>query len=401
MPPRSSSMDQIITHNQSLIPSDTSPEAGQPRFADNGMIATPTSSSSSTSNISFDPDRKKDIMDMDAVRATCIRVIGLHNQSHIIDTAKFPDAKSIRDKVYMKFGLIDPDQRERYGLYIIDSAAGDNSAYRLNDAELMEIARSTTVALKGHLILREIVPPPPPHPLPPTPSPINQTAEFERQALNQIAREFGALHDGDVKKGVKEKKSFHKLFGRGGGERERDKDREEDMGGGEKEVGERDFTEGKENASSQFAQRYPGVIVPQRKRSLANLVSMAGVDSTVTIGTLPSIPSSPSSPVPPPLPTFPQVHGISPITKKQKGPSPPPLHIHHPHHHNAHGPKVDFTISANGIITPVPPSSARPSVTPTTPHGSMLSPAMVQRSGKLAAFFGERPPDELIVDQLE
>ncbi|KAJ3045028.1 hypothetical protein HDV00_012450 [Rhizophlyctis rosea] len=60
------------------------------------------------------------MMDYSAIRERCIKVFGTDNQSHIIDVGKLPDAQSIREKILKKFGIRGDEEKQMYGLYGLD-----------------------------------------------------------------------------------------------------------------------------------------------------------------------------------------------------------------------------------------------------------------------------------------
>lgn len=141
--PRSSSIDR-----QRLSPPISSLAIDQQK-------SSPLESSSTLhSGRDFSPTisrEKKDIMDIPDIRASCIRVHDINNQSHIIKITGFEDTNELRRKIFQKFNVV-----ERHELFVIHPS-DDKSLQMLSDQELTKIVRDPNNKNRGNLILRKII----------------------------------------------------------------------------------------------------------------------------------------------------------------------------------------------------------------------------------------------------
>ncbi|KAJ3088508.1 hypothetical protein HK102_008584 [Quaeritorhiza haematococci] len=103
------------------------------------------------SNSNFPPERS-DIMQVDLVRLRCIRVNGLDKQSHIIDVGDLNSAQMIKAKIYAKFNIRGED-RNRFCLFCLDASGNLDTQNCLDDEALLAICKSPNTTLKGNLVL--------------------------------------------------------------------------------------------------------------------------------------------------------------------------------------------------------------------------------------------------------
>ncbi|KAJ3119603.1 hypothetical protein HK098_005309 [Nowakowskiella sp. JEL0407] len=96
---------------------------------------------------------KLDIMNDEKIRAKCIRVTGVDNQSHIISIEGITSADALRLRVFKKFNIMGEQEREKYAIFVGDSES-DKRVRRLDDEELLQICRSNS-EMKSHLTLRK------------------------------------------------------------------------------------------------------------------------------------------------------------------------------------------------------------------------------------------------------
>ncbi|KNC97082.1 STE/STE11 protein kinase [Spizellomyces punctatus DAOM BR117] len=105
-------------------------------------------------SLSRDKGGNKDLMNVDQILARCIRVNDIDNQSHIIDVADLPDVGAIKTRIFNKFGIKDPRDRERYALFAPDLVLEDDQElYRLDDEELFRICKSRDNPVKAQIHL--------------------------------------------------------------------------------------------------------------------------------------------------------------------------------------------------------------------------------------------------------
>ncbi|KAJ3277706.1 hypothetical protein HK104_003042, partial [Borealophlyctis nickersoniae] len=162
--------------------------------------------------------KKDNIMEYESIRMRCIRVIGINDQSHIIDVADLNDAESIREKILNKFNIRPDDDRKKYALYGLDVSGQLDTVHSLDDETLLAVCKSPNSHLKAHLVLKkeeskfqkiidagrksleglrksesnkseDVIPPPPPPPPPPpqptprsAPSPASSTTDLTTKA---------------------------------------------------------------------------------------------------------------------------------------------------------------------------------------------------------------------------
>ncbi|KAH8553767.1 hypothetical protein BGW37DRAFT_487007, partial [Umbelopsis sp. PMI_123] len=92
------------------------------------------------------------IMSMEKVKQTCVRVIGEDGQTRIVNVHNATDVRSIMSKVLHKFG-IEEANISKYCIFVGSSDTG--AARALSDEELEEICRSPDRPEKERLILRK------------------------------------------------------------------------------------------------------------------------------------------------------------------------------------------------------------------------------------------------------
>lgn len=127
--PRSSSMKtttttnslMIQTHQSKLEPSPRSPSPVSPlaQLMSLGFLpsdAVPSTPVDSRKPLKT-PAEDKDIMQLEHIKARCIRVKGVNNQSHIIDVSDLNDAKSIKEKIYQKFNITEESQKNVHAIF--------------------------------------------------------------------------------------------------------------------------------------------------------------------------------------------------------------------------------------------------------------------------------------------
>ncbi|KAI3633125.1 hypothetical protein MIR68_009200 [Amoeboaphelidium protococcarum] len=81
---------------------------------------------------------EQDVMSLDKVKSTCIRVIKDEHNSHIINIQNLTDVAEIRAKVFKKFGIV-PDHQKEYAMFCLNS---DGNPSLLDDDQLWDICRS-------------------------------------------------------------------------------------------------------------------------------------------------------------------------------------------------------------------------------------------------------------------
>ncbi|KAJ3414787.1 ATP binding [Chytridiales sp. JEL 0842] len=84
----------------------------------------------------------------------CIKVSSLKGQSHIMDVSALNDAKSIRELVFKKF-MLPAEERGAYAMYGLDVTGKLDISHPLDDVTLLDICKSPNVHLKAHLILKK------------------------------------------------------------------------------------------------------------------------------------------------------------------------------------------------------------------------------------------------------
>ncbi|KAL5032972.1 hypothetical protein BDV3_001491 [Batrachochytrium dendrobatidis] len=99
------------------------------------------------------PTYRDDIMNLEGIRAKCIRVYDVRRQSHIFDVSGMQDPAKIREKILAKFNI---KSHDRYELYIEQSTLNTNRFVRdtsIDDATLMEICLNPDHPYRSHLML--------------------------------------------------------------------------------------------------------------------------------------------------------------------------------------------------------------------------------------------------------
>ncbi|KAI3632417.1 hypothetical protein MIR68_009523 [Amoeboaphelidium protococcarum] len=81
---------------------------------------------------------EQDVMSLDKVKSTCIRVIKDEHNSHIINIQNLTDVAQVRAKVFKKFGIV-PDLWKEYAMFCLNS---DGNPSLLDDDQLWDICKS-------------------------------------------------------------------------------------------------------------------------------------------------------------------------------------------------------------------------------------------------------------------
>eukprot|EP00842_Homolaphlyctis_polyrhiza_P001028 jgi/Hompol1/1926/HPOL_005102-RA len=100
--------------------------------------------------------QREDIMNLEHIRARCIRVYDLRLESHIVDISGMQDAKLIREKIFTKFNVALNDENDPYELYIEQQTLKTDRFVRdssIDDLTLMEICLNPDHPYRAHLIL--------------------------------------------------------------------------------------------------------------------------------------------------------------------------------------------------------------------------------------------------------
>lgn len=86
-----------------------------------------TQSPNSASIIEKSPREGRDIMELEHIKARCIRVKGVNSQSHIIDVSDLLDAKAIREKIFAKFN-VGAEEKASTAIFAVDSGNTENQS---------------------------------------------------------------------------------------------------------------------------------------------------------------------------------------------------------------------------------------------------------------------------------